>query len=69
MTPQQRIWDERLRRACTSRELIEDPVVRQLQRRMKRAVADADTYEQKIEAIHAASSRIGEHLGLGPRPR
>jgi hypothetical protein len=69
VTAEQRVWEERLSRRATSRTLIEDPVYRGLQRELKRAVADADTYEAKIEVLRAGNDRIGVHLGLGPRPR
>jgi hypothetical protein len=73
VTAEQRIWHERLRRRGTSRTLICDPVYRGLQRQMKRAIADAEKrgegIEAIIEALRAANDRIGEHLGLGPRPR
>ena len=73
MTAEQRIWSERLSRRATSRTLIEDAIYRGLQREMKQAVADAEKrgepFEAIVEALRAGNDRIGEHLGLGPRPR
>jgi hypothetical protein len=73
VTAEQRIWHERLRRRSTSRTLIEDPVYRELQREMKRAVADAEkrgeTFEAILEVLRAGNDRLGEHLRLGKRPR
>jgi hypothetical protein len=72
VTAEQRIWDERLSRRCTSRMLICDPVYRGLQREMKRAIADAEKREEHFEAIievlRAANDPIGVHLGISPRP-
>ena len=68
MTAEQRIWEERLRRATWRSKGVMNPVVREVTAEMRRAVADADTYEEKSEAIRAAKRRIGEHVGLGPRP-
>ena len=73
MTAEQRVWSERLRRRCTSRTHIYDPVYRELQREMKRQVADAEKrgerFEAIIEVLRAGNDRIAIHLGLGPRPR
>jgi hypothetical protein len=73
VTLEQRIWHERLRRRSTSRTLIYDPVVRELQREMKRAIADAEKrgepFERILKVLRAGNDRIGVHLGLGPRPR
>ena len=73
VTLEQRVWSERLRRRCTSRTLISDPVVRELQHELKRAIADAEKrgerFEATIEVLRAGNDRIGVHLRLGPRPR
>jgi hypothetical protein len=64
---EQRVWSERLSR-LHCRQLLLDPVVRELDRELKRAAADG-TREQRIERIREVSDRLGVHLGLGPRPR
>ena len=64
---EQRVWSERLSR-LHRRQLLLDPVVRELDRELKRAATDG-TREQRIERIREVSDRLGVHLGLGPRPR
>jgi hypothetical protein len=64
---EQRVWLERLSR-LHRRQLLLDPVVRELDRELKQAAADG-TREQRIERIREVSDRLGVHLGLGPRPR
>jgi hypothetical protein len=68
MIPAREVWGECVRRLA-HQGLLRDPVVRQIQRETKRAVADAGTYEQRIEAIREGQDRMAEHFGLGPRPR
>ena len=67
LTPEQRVWHERLSRRHHAAILL-DPVVRELDRELKRAAADG-TREERIERMQAVEDRIGVHLGLGPRPR
>jgi len=64
---EQRVWSERLSR-LHHRQLLLDPVVRQLGIELRRAVADASTSEERVERIREFQDRLGEHLGLGPRP-
>jgi hypothetical protein len=72
VTPEQQVWAVRLSRRHHA-QILRDPVLRELDREMKRAIADAEKrgecFEAIIEVVRAANDRIGEHLGLGPRPR
>jgi len=64
---EQRAWGEQVRRAAHGRILL-DPVVRELQREMKRAAAHG-TRGERVERMRAVEDRLAVHLGLGPRPR
>jgi hypothetical protein len=64
----QRVWYERVWRRWRL-AWFSDPVAQELGHEMKRAVADAGTYEEKIERMQAVEDRIGDHFGIGPRPR
>jgi hypothetical protein len=64
----ERVWSARLTRRHHAQILL-DPAVRELDRELKRAIADAGTLEERIERLREGQDRIGEHLGLGPRPR
>ena len=69
MTPEQRVWHERVRRLA-HRAMLLDPVVRQLQGELKRAAApDSGTHEERVTRMRAIEDRIGVHFGIGPRPR
>ena len=68
MIPAREVWGECVRRLAHQRLLL-DPRMREIQAVTRRAVADAGTYEQRIQAIRKGQDRIAEHLGLGPRPR
>jgi hypothetical protein len=66
VTLEQRVWDARCARRHRAQILL-DPVVRELDRELKRAAA-AGTREERIGGIREVSDRLGVHLGLGPRP-
>ena len=59
MTPQQGIWEERLRRATWRSEGTMDPVVRELTAEMRRAVADAGTYQLGARTEEGVRGRSG----------
>jgi hypothetical protein len=67
-TLEQLAWLERLARRHHA-AILTDPVVREFDRELKRAVADADTLDGRLGAIRAGQDRLAEHFGLGPRPR
>jgi hypothetical protein len=66
LTPEQLLWYEQLRRR-QRRELLLDPVVRQLDDELKRACANGPR-EHARERMRPIEDRLGEHLGIGPRP-
>jgi hypothetical protein len=69
LTLEQLAWGEQVRRLAHARILL-DPELRRLNRELKRAAApDGGTYEERIARMRAVEDRIGEHLGIGPRPR
>jgi hypothetical protein len=67
LTLEQLAWAEQVRRLA-HRQMLLDPRVREIQAQVKRAVADADTREGRLEAIRAGEDRLAEHFGIGPRP-
>ena len=66
VTPERQVWDARCARRHRAQILL-DPVVRELDRELKRAAADG-TREERIERMREVTDRLGEHLGVGPRP-
>jgi hypothetical protein len=66
MTPEQEVWFERLRRRHRARILL-DPVVRELGAELKRAAAEQPR-EDAAARLAPILDRLGEHLGIGPRP-
>jgi hypothetical protein len=69
LTLEQRAWGEQVRREAHRRMLL-DPRVRELQAELKRAAApDTGSYEERVEWMRAVEDRLGEHLGIGRRPR
>jgi hypothetical protein len=66
LTPEQRVWYEQSRRR-QRRELLLDPVVRRLGNELKRACAGGPR-ELALERMRAIEDKLGEHLGIGPRP-
>jgi hypothetical protein len=67
VTLEQQVWNERLTRRHR-RAILLEPRVRQLDRELKRAAAGG-TYSERVERMREVSDRLGEHFGLGPRPR
>jgi hypothetical protein len=67
LTPAQQVWHERLARRHHAQILL-DPVVRQLGHELAVAAA-AEPREQAAERMAPIEDRLGEHLGIGPRPR
>jgi hypothetical protein len=74
-TPEQQVWGERLRRRHRAQILL-DVDVRRLGAELRRAVADVrlrPVGEDGLAAVGEAMAPIldwlGEHLGVGPRPR
>jgi hypothetical protein len=65
--PARAVWGECVRRRAHHLILL-DSRVREIQAETKRAVADADTREGRLEAIRAGQNRLAEHFGLGERP-
>jgi hypothetical protein len=65
---EERAEGEQVRRLAHARLLV-DPRVREIQSEIKRAVADADTREGRLEALRVGQDRLGEHLGICRRPR
>jgi hypothetical protein len=66
LTPEQQVWHARLTRRHR-RQLLLDPVVRRLDGELKRACADGPRHEAR-ERMRPIEDRLGEHLGIGPRP-
>jgi hypothetical protein len=67
MTPEQQVWFERLARRHRAQILL-DPVVRELDRELQRAVADGPREDWRARSAPILD-RLGEHLGVGPRPQ
>jgi hypothetical protein len=67
VTPEQQVWAARLQRRHHA-AILRDPVVRELDRELKRAAADGPR-EQAAERMAPIFDRLGEHLGIGRRPR
>jgi hypothetical protein len=63
---EQRLWHVRLTRRHRA-QLLLDPVVRELDLELKRAAAAAPR-ERALERMRPVEDRLGEHLGIGPRP-
>ena len=66
MSPEEQVWFERLARRHRAQILL-DPVVREFGQQLRRTVAE----EPREEALARAApilDRLGEHLGIGPRP-
>jgi hypothetical protein len=66
VTPEQEVWAARVARRF-HHAILRDPVAREFGAELRRAAAD-EPREQAVERMRDVLDRLGEHLGLGPRP-